>query len=141
MIKTDIYETMIDTERRRVVTTWGRRVTDEALLEYQRTVWSDQALHGFDELIDFRAVEDIDVSAAGLEAVAHVAASIDDTAGHSRFAIIVNEGLEFGLSRMYESFREIEEKARRQVMTFKRPGEALKWLDESPGAAGQIQGS
>jgi hypothetical protein len=141
MRKADMYDTIIDTEHRRVVTTWGKCVTDEALLDYQKSVWSDPDLHGFDELIDFRALEDIDVSADGLEAVAHAAAGIDDTAGQSRVAVIVNEGLGFGLSRMYESFRELETKARRQVMTFKRMDEALKWLDEAPGGPGHTRGA
>ena len=50
------YETKIDRNRRRVVTTWGARVTDDALMEYQMSVWSDPELCGFDELIDYRAL-------------------------------------------------------------------------------------
>ena len=53
-------------------------------------------------------------------------------AGPGRFAIVVNEGLEFGLSRMYEAFRELEGSAVRQVMIFQQLEEAHAWLDERP---------
>jgi len=101
-------------------------------MAYQKSVWSDPALNGFDELIDFRALAQVDVTTAGLQAVAHVAAGMDATAGPGRFAIVVNEGLEFGLSRMYEAFRELEGSAVRQVMIFQQLEEAHAWLDERP---------
>jgi len=126
-----LYEKLIDTERRRVISTWGAIVTDASLMEYQKSVWSDPALYGYDELIDFRALEQIEVSTEGLEAVASVAADMDGTVGQGRFAIVVKKGLEFGLSRMYESFRGLEDTASRQVMIFHRLDEALAWLDET----------
>lgn len=124
-----VYEKRIDAERRRVITTWGAIVTDASLMEYQKFVWSDSAVYGFDELIDFRALEQVEVSSAGLEAVASVAAGMDETVGQGRFAIVVKRGLEFGLSRMYASLRALEDTASRQLMIFHRPDEALAWLD------------
>jgi len=112
-----------------VVTTWGRVVADDALMDYQETVWSDPAVHGYDELIDFRALEQIDVTTEGLEKVAALAAGMDAAAGAGRFAIVVSDTLSFGLSRMYEAFREIDEKSSRQLMVFQRLGDALEWLD------------
>jgi hypothetical protein len=127
-----MYEMTVDTERRCVMTTWGSLVTDTSLMDYQKTVWNDPAVHGFDEVIDFQAVDTIEVTTEGLEAVAHAAAGMDVVAGSGRFAIVVGDGLPYGLSRMYEVFRELEASASREVMTFKRMEEALAWLDRAP---------
>lgn len=124
-----MYDVSVDSERRRVVTTWGPLVTDASLLAYQKAVWDDPGVHGFDELIDFRDAEEIEVTTEGLEAVAHLAAGMDGVAGSSRFAIVVGDSLSYGLSRMYEAFREMDEKSTRRVMVFKQKEEALTWLD------------
>ena len=63
--------------------------------------------------------------------VAHVVAGMDATAGSGRFAIVVGDSLGFGLSRMYEAFRGMEESASRQIMIFQRMEEALAWLDQT----------
>jgi hypothetical protein len=73
-----MYAKEIDKEHFRVVTTWGPVVSDAALMAYQKSVWSDPAVRGFDELIDFRGLEKIEVTTEGLEAVAHAAAGMDD---------------------------------------------------------------
>ena len=121
--------TTIDEAKQRVCTTWGARVTDEALMTYQQTVWSDPAVRGFDEIIDFRALEIIEVTSEGLEAVARVAARMDAQVGQGRFAVLVGDHLSYGLSRMYEAFREMSGTSSRQVMIFRRMEEALAWLD------------
>ena len=128
-----MYVNEIDTERLRVVTTWGSIVTDAALMAYQKSVWSDPAVRGFDELIDFRGLEKVEVTTEGLEAVAYAAADMDDPSEPSRFAIVIGDSLSFGLSRMYEAFREMHEKSSRQIMIFNDPKEALTWLDERQG--------
>lgn len=124
-----MYDIAIDRERRRVVTAWGTLVTDASLLDYQKTVWDDADIHGFDELIDFRALETIQVTTDGLEAVAHLAAGMDGAVGQGRFAIVVGDTLSYGLSRMYEAFRELDANATRQVMIFRQMDDALAWLD------------
>ena len=129
-----MYDITVDRERRRVVTTWGSLVTDASLLSYQKAVWDDQGVHGFDWLIDFSGLQEIEVTTEGLEAVAHMAAGMDGAAGRSRFAIVVGDSLAYGLSRMYEAFREMDEKSTRQVMVFKRRAEALAWLDKGATA-------
>ena len=124
-----MYDVTVDSERRRVVTTWGPLVTDASLLAYQKAVWDEPVVHGFDELIDFSAVEEMEVTTEGLEPVAHLAAGMDGVAGNSRFAIVVGDSLSYGLSRMYEAFREMDEKSTRQGMVFQQKEEALTWLD------------
>jgi len=100
-------------------------------MDYQKTVWSDPAIHGYDELIDFRALAQIEITTEGLEKVAAVAAGMDAAAGAGRFAIVTGDTLSFGLSRMYEAFREIDENSSRQLMVFQRLEDALEWLERA----------
>ena len=125
------YSVVIDAQRRRVVTKWGVAATDEGLMAYQESVWSDPAVQFFDEVIDFRATKEISVTADGLRAVAGVAAARDDAESLTRFAIVVGNAVSFGLARMYEAFRGLEESATREVMVFDDLDSAIAWLDES----------
>jgi hypothetical protein len=125
-----MHDTKVDRENRRVVTTWGTAVTDESLREYQQSVWDDPKLHQFDELIDFRSVDDVRVTTNGLRAVAALAASMDEPGTKSRFAIVVGNPLSFGLARMYETFRGLDDKANREVAVFDQLDAAIAWLDE-----------
>ena len=58
---------------------------------------------------------------------------MDDPDEQSRFAIVIRDSLSFGLSRMYEAFREMHAKSSRQIMIFHHLEEALAWLDERHG--------
>jgi hypothetical protein len=126
----DTYRLTIDNARRRVLVTWGAEVDDKALVGYQRAVWSDPGVRGYDELIDFRTLRQVAVSSAGLEAVAVLAAEMDQGMEGSRFAIVVGDTLAFGLSRMYETLRGLNASSRREVMVFNAMEPALAWLDE-----------
>jgi hypothetical protein len=126
-----LYRITIDSDRRRVVTKWGMAVTDHALMAYQKSVWGDPAVRGFDELIDFRDLKEVAVSSDGLRAIAGVAAATDEPDVRSRFAIVVGSPSTFGLARMYETFRSLEERTTREVAVFDRLDAAVAWLDES----------
>ena len=128
-----MYAIEIEKEHSRVIATWGPVVTDAALMDYQKSVWSDPAVRGFDELIDFRGLDKIEVTTEGLEAVAYAAAGMDEQIEPSRFAIVIRDTLSFGLSRMYEAFREMHAKSTRQIMIFNQLEQALAWLDERRG--------
>lgn len=129
-----MYTVSIDEPKRRVVTTWGPQVGDASLMRYQETVWRDPDVRGFDEVIDFRALEQIEVTTDGLAAVAQMAAAMDAQVGESRFAIVAGSDLGFGLSRMYEAFREMNASATRKVMVFHCMEAALAWLDQRRNA-------
>lgn len=134
-----MYTKAIDHERHRVVTIWGAMVSDAALMAYQKAVWSDPAVRGFDEVIDFRALEKFEVATEGLHAVAHTAADMDDPDKQSRFAIVIRDSLSFGLSRMYEAFREMHAKSPRHVMIFEDLDAAQAWLDEGRGLSESLE--
>ena len=130
------YSVVIDEERKRVVTKWGGSATDEGLMAYQKSVWSDPAVQSFDEVIDFRATTDISVTSDGLRDVASFAAATDRAQECTRFAIVVGNAVSFGLARMYEAFRSLEESATREVTVFDDLDSAIAWLDESRAESG-----
>ena len=128
-----MYEIKVDKENRRILVSWGSSVTGEGLMTYQREVWNDSEIHGFDELLDFRALEDIQITAGALASVANLAAKMDTGEEFSekpRTAIVVQGELAYGLSRMYESLREYQTTAGREVMVFKSMDQAVDWLNE-----------
>ncbi len=125
-----MYQIEINREGRRVMTRWGTAVDDASLLEYQQDVWSDPALQGFDELIDFRPLVRMDVTTGGLKKVAEAAAAMDVGAQAARFAVVVEDPLSFGLARMYQAFRSLQVGGLREVRVFKAMEDAVAWLDE-----------
>lgn len=66
-----------ESDHRRVVATWGPEVSDAALMAYQKSVWGDPVVAGFDEVIDFRALEGIDVISEGLSRVCEAFREMD----------------------------------------------------------------
>lgn len=130
-----MWEITVDSHKRRVVAVWGPRVTDAALLEYQSSVWSDEGVTGFDELIDFSNLKEVDVTSAGLRRVAAAASSQDRYRHGRRFAVVVGSDLAYGLSRMYEQLRELQSGSDRIVQIFKTREAALAWLDDNASPA------
>jgi len=114
---------------RRLVTAQGRGVfSDQDVFEYQQAVWSRPEVAGYDELIDMRAVERIvQPSANRVRQLAALSASMD--AGRpSRFAIVASQDLAFGLGRMYQTFRGLEESSTKEVGVFRTRGDAMAFL-------------
>jgi hypothetical protein len=121
---------------RRLVRAQGRGVlSHQDVFEYQRAVWSRTELAGYDELMDMRAVERIALpSAHGVEELAALSASMDDRRA-SKFAIVAPQDLAFGLGRMYQTYRSLDESSTKEVGVFRTLGEALAFLgieDEAP---------
>jgi hypothetical protein len=127
--KKKLYEVKIDKASRRVLTTWGLSVSDQDLVEYQTKVWKNPEIQGYHELIDFQALQEVKVTMAGLKALATVAKSMDENGGKSRLAIVVGQPVAYGLSRMYQVFRELEDSSSREIQVFQDREAALAWLD------------
>jgi hypothetical protein len=118
----------IDHERRLVRVTVGGVVTPDALFEYQKTVWSDPGIEGYDELVDMSAVEDVETpSHSNVNALAGFSARMD-SAKQSKLAIVAADDLVFGLGRMYQAFREMKPESNKEVAVFRTMPDALAWL-------------
>lgn len=122
-------EVTIDHAHRLVTATGRGTLTGEDVFGYQRDVWSRQDVRGYNELMDMRAVERIDLrSIDNMRALAELSASMDAPAQPSKFAIVATTDESFGLGRMYETYRRLEGKSTKEVGVFRSLNEALEFL-------------
>src|SRR5262245_62000195 len=119
----------IDHERRLVRVTVSGVVTPDALFEYQKTVWSDPAVEGYDELVDMSAVTNVQASShTNVNALAGFSAKMDGPSKPSKLAIVAADDLVFGLGRMYQAYREMKPGSNKEVAVFRSMPDALTWL-------------
>jgi len=125
-------EYTIDHARRLVRATGRGIMTGDDVMEYQRDVWSSPEVSGYDELMDMREVERIELaSGKRLKELAAVSAAMD-TPGRSKFAIVATKDEAFGLGRMYETYRRLEDRSTKQVGVFRTMEEAWAFLGLNP---------
>lgn len=114
---------------RRLVTAQGRNVlSDQDVFNYQQAVWSRPDLAGYDELMDMRAVERIALpSGDRVRQLAALSASMDVPRA-SKFAIVASQDLAFGLGRMYQIHRSLQESSTKEIGVFRTLGDAMTFL-------------
>lgn len=116
-------------------------VTDEDLAAYVREYLLERDLQSWDEVFDLSRADLLDVTYAGLAAVAAAAAPTDPAETPTRIGILVSEALGMGVSRLYQRLRE-EKGGRRALRIFWERADLLPWMDlpsdwvgaPSPGA-------
>lgn len=119
----------IDHERRLVLAVGRGIFTPQDAFDYQHKVWSRPDVAGYNELVDMRAVERIAVpSTPRVRELANLSAEMDAGDAISRFAIVAADDLAFGLGRMYEAYREANQRSIKKVGVFRSPAAALEWL-------------
>jgi len=106
-------------------------VSDEDLLSYVEEYLDEKGLWSYDELFDLSHADLLDLTYAGLSAVATAAAATDPDARPTKIAILVSESLGMGLSRMYQALRE-SKGGRRYTRVFWDRAECREWLGLSP---------
>jgi hypothetical protein len=116
---------------RRLVMAQGRgTLTGLDVFGYQRNVWSLPEVGGYDELMDMTQVEDIALpSTQRVRELARLSAEMDARSTTSRFAIVAPSEFAFGLGRLYEIFRSLDDRSTKQVGVFRSLDEALAFLD------------
>ena len=67
-------------------------------------------------------------SCARVRNLATLSATMDDRHSNSKFAIVAPQDLAFGIGRMFESYRELDERSTKQVAVFRSMQPALAWL-------------
>jgi hypothetical protein len=101
-------------------------VREAELVDLAQKLASDESFApGHGELVDLRGLGNTDVSAPALRQVAGIFARTDRHADRTRVAVCAPDDLAFGLSRMYEAFRE---SSGLQLRVFRTLGEAERWL-------------
>jgi hypothetical protein len=97
---------------------------------YQREVWSQPGLAGYDELVDMNDVTKIDLpSPHRIRDLASMAAGMDVPSASSRFAIVAPSDLAYGLGRMFQVYREAEQRSSKEVGVYRTMAEAIKFLN------------
>lgn len=122
----------IDHRRRLVVAHGKGKFTASDVFGYQREVWSQPGVAGYDELVDMTHVTEIEIPDAASVEVRKLAseAAATDPPGHvARFAIVAPDELAFGLGRMYQTYRELEPGGTKRVGVFRTLAEALLFLE------------
>jgi len=101
-------------------------VSEAELLETASKLATDGAIPpGHRELVDLSRLEQTDVTSGALRRVARIYADTDHRPGDSQVAIVAPGDLFFGLSRMYEAYRD---GAGLRMRIFRSLAEARTWL-------------
>ena len=122
-------EVRIDHARKLVMARVHGTMSDEETFGYQRGVWSDPEVAGYDELVDMTAVGEIQLpSSARARELATLSASMDVSGPETKMAILAPTDEAFGLGRMFEMMRELQPGSRRKVGVFRTESEAMDFL-------------
>lgn len=127
-------EYSIDHERRLVLARATGVIGNQDVFGYQREVWSRADVVGYNELIDMSAVKHI-VLTSGQEVMelAWFSARMDTPSAQSKFAIVAPQDSAFALGRMYETYRNLDDRSSKQVRVFRTLAEALAFLGLAEG--------
>ena len=124
-------EYQIDHDQRLVQAKAYGVVTVRDFIAYQREVWSRKDVVDYDELIDTsQAKAALDFTGAHLQDIATLASSMDLEKRITKLAIVVSNDFYYGLGRMYESYRSLQEGNVKQVAVFRSVKDALEWIHE-----------
>jgi hypothetical protein len=120
----------VDHEAKVVLAEGTGTVTDDDVFGYQREVWSRSDVRGYNELVDVSAVKHVKLpSAQRVRDLAEVSAEMEAQAGAAkRFAIVATSPIVYGLSRMFQTYREMDKRNKTQVKVFRNRQEALAFL-------------
>jgi hypothetical protein len=118
----------VDDERRVILVRGEGIVTDRDLLEYVQEYLSDPELRRYHELFDLREADLQDLTYGGLSSVASAAAATDSGEDPVKIAILVSQVLGLGLSRMYQTLREVKG-GQRLTRVFQDRLECMEWLE------------
>ena len=122
-------EYRIDHDRRLVLAEGRGRLTDQDVFGYQREVWCRSDVAGYDELVDMRGVEHIEVpSSDRMKDLVSLAAGMDLPAIASKFAIVATDEVASQLARLFSIYRQLDARSTKKVGVFDTMSAAFGWL-------------
>jgi hypothetical protein len=115
---------------RLLVTARGYGVlTHQQIFRYQREVWSNPDVDGYNELMDMTDVTKIDLPSHGnIQQLAEFAADMDNPFTPSKCAIVAPGDEAFGVGRMYQTYRDLAAGGTKTVGVFRSQTEAFNFL-------------
>lgn len=119
----------VDHPRRLVLAEASGRLTDTDVFGYQREVWSRTDVRGYHELMDMTAVESIEPPTPDrVRELAELAAKMDTPDLPTRFAIVAPTTIAFGLGKMFQAQRDLQQDSKKEVGVFRTRQEAMDFL-------------
>ena len=119
----------VDHDARIVLAVGSGIITHADVFAYQTDVWSRPDVAGYDELVDMSLVTDIVVQSGDrVRDLATLSATMDDKSTTSRFAIVAQTDVAFGLGRMYQTYRALDRRSTKDVGVFRTMREAQTFL-------------
>ena len=128
-IRYDIYH-----DRKLVHATLEGLVTDAEIFNYQLEAWSRPDVAGYDELIDANGVTQFErTSANRVHELATASARMDAPPHPTKLAIVAEGNMQFGMARMYQTYRELETRGTKVIQVFRALDDAFTWLESDEG--------
>lgn len=128
-------EHRIDKENKLIITSWRGVATDKAfttaLLNYHQNIKSNPDYQTYDELLDFRAISEYNLTTKGLIELGKIAQRSDRPDIKTKLAILVASNMAYGLSSIYISYRMLLPDNNKKLKAFKSLEEALSWLTDN----------
>ena len=100
----------------------------EAFSNYQEELKYLPDYQLYNELVDFRPITSINVSAAELKEFGNFTMAADERETVTRLALLVDSKPAFTLAKVYETFRNLSPGSKKQVRVFRNFEEAMQWL-------------
>lgn len=120
----------VDSANGILVTKVAGRMKDREMVGYMKRLTGDTTWpSGMNGFVDARDLEDFEVTARGFEKARVLGAAGEHRFAGSRWAIVANQDVVFGMTRMYELKMDSQTF---EIRVFREPGPALEWLDVEP---------
>lgn len=129
----------IDPDARLIVAAGSGVLTDEDLFGYQQALNSRAEVAGYHELIDMSRVEGVALpSASRIQDLVDLAAGQDPETPRARIAVVAPTDALFGLGRMYQTYRHLDQRSTKQLGVFRTLTEALAFLGLDAAPPGPV---
>jgi hypothetical protein len=123
----------LDHDKKIIITTFAPEEATLALFldafsKYQEELKYLPDYQSYNELVDFRPITSINISAAELKKFGNFTLAADNREHVTRLALIVDSKPAFTLAKVYETFRNLSPSSKKQVRVFRDMDEAMVWL-------------
>jgi hypothetical protein len=123
-------EYQIDHPNRLVIGKARGILTKDEMFHYQHEVWSRTDVKGYNELIDMSEVENIETPGINrITELAKLAVAMDEKTISTKFAIVAPDDMAYGLGRMYETYRNLNNRSTKQVAVFRSLQDAMTLIE------------
>lgn len=123
----------LDHDNKIIITTFAPEVTSlkiflDAYSNYQEELKYLPDYQQYNELVDFRHIGSINITAAELKKFGNFTLTADIRDSDTRLALLVDSKPAFTLAKVYETIRNLSPSSKKQVKVFQDKDAALAWI-------------